>query len=87
MNAMPLLLLATFVVDITDSLVSASKCAVSLRLGTWHCCWNSSADPDTQYAHVSGTISCSGNGSLMGPTAKHLFITTPRSRALLGLHK
>jgi hypothetical protein len=55
MNALLLLVLSTFVVVDSNSLVSAFKWAVLLRLGTWQCWGKSSADPKTRHAHVSGT--------------------------------
>ena len=51
----PLCVLAAMPVDTSNSLVSAFKCALLLRLGTWQCWGNSSADPEILYAHVSGT--------------------------------
>jgi hypothetical protein len=42
-------------VAVCNSLVSAFKCALLLRLGSWQCCGNSSADPEILYARMSGT--------------------------------
>ena len=55
MNVRPLCIFATIAIVVVSSLVSTFKCAVLLRFGTWQCCGNKSADPDTQYARVSGT--------------------------------
>jgi hypothetical protein len=42
-------------VDICSPLVSAFRCALLLRFGTWQCCGNNSADPEILYARISGT--------------------------------
>ena len=55
MSVQPLCVLAAMPVFISNSSVSAFKCALLLRLGTWQCWGNSSADPEILYAHVSGT--------------------------------
>ncbi len=45
----------TFVAVVSNSSVSARRCSLGLRLGTWQCWGNSSADPEMRYALVSGT--------------------------------
>ena len=55
MSVQPLCILAAMPVVISNSLVSAFKCALLLRLGTWQCWGNSLADPEILYAHGSGT--------------------------------
>ena len=55
MSVRPLFVLAAMPVDTSNSLVSAFKCALLLRLGTWQCWGTSSADPEILYARVSGT--------------------------------
>jgi hypothetical protein len=51
----PLVVPAAVSVVVVISSVSALRCAFGLRLGTWQCCGNSSADPEMRYALVSGT--------------------------------
>jgi hypothetical protein len=46
MSVRPLCVLAAMPVDVSNSSVSAFKCALLLRLGTWQCWGNSSADPE-----------------------------------------
>ena len=46
---------AAFTVAVCNSLVSALRCALGLRFGTWQCCGKNSAGPEMRYAHVSGT--------------------------------
>ena len=46
---------AAIFVSVCNSLVSALRCALWLRFGTWQCCGKSSADPEMRYACVSGT--------------------------------
>ena len=55
MSVRPLCVLAVMPVVVFNSSVSAFKCALLLRLGTWQCWGNSSADPKILYARVSGT--------------------------------
>ncbi len=55
MSVRPLCILADVPVVISNSLVSAFKCALLLRIGTWHCWGNSSTDPEILYARISGT--------------------------------
>ena len=55
MSRRPLVVPAAIFVSVCNSLVSALRCAVGLRLGTWQCCGKSSADPKIWYARVSGT--------------------------------
>ncbi len=55
MSTHPLCVLATMPVDVFNSSVSAFKCACLLRLGTWQCWGNSSADPEILYVRVSST--------------------------------
>jgi hypothetical protein len=51
----PVCVRATMPVDVVISLVSAFKCALLLRFGTWQCCEYSSAEPKNLYARISGT--------------------------------
>jgi hypothetical protein len=55
MSVQPLCVLAAMPVVTSNSLVSAFKCALLLRLGTWQCLGNSLADPEILYARVFGT--------------------------------
>ena len=55
MRRHPLVVFAAVAVAVCNSSVSALRCALGLRFGTWQCCGNSSADPKMQYASVSGT--------------------------------
>ena len=55
MSVRHLCVLAAMPLVFSNSLVSAFKCALVLRLGTWQCWGNSSADPKILYARVSGT--------------------------------
>ena len=55
MSARPFGVCAAMPVDTSNSSVSAFKCAFLLRLGTWQCWGNNSADPEILYARVSGT--------------------------------
>ncbi len=55
MSVRPLFVLAAMPVDTSNSLVSAFKCALLLRLGAWQCWGNSLTDPEILYVHVSGT--------------------------------
>ena len=54
MSLRPLCVLAALPVNISNFLVSAFKCALLLRLGTWQCWGNNLADPKILYARVSG---------------------------------
>ncbi len=51
----PLVVPAAIFVSCCNSSVSALRCAVGLKFGTWQCCGKSSADPEIRYARVSGT--------------------------------
>jgi hypothetical protein len=55
MSSLPLAAVLALVVTLANSLVSALKCWCGVRFGTWHCCGNSSVDPEILYALVSGT--------------------------------
>ena len=55
MRFRPLVVPAANFVLCCNSSVSALRCAVGLRFGTWQCCGKSSADPEIRYARVSGT--------------------------------
>jgi hypothetical protein len=50
----PLCVRAAMPVNIVISVVSAFKCALLLRFGTWQCCGNNSAELKILYARVSG---------------------------------
>ncbi len=54
-RAFPFGVVADFVVLFANLLVSAFKCSVGLRFGTWQCCRKSSAEPNKRYASVLGT--------------------------------
>ena len=51
----PLGVPAAVTIAVCNSLVSALRCALGLRFGTWQCCGNSSADPEMWYTRISGT--------------------------------
>jgi hypothetical protein len=51
----PLCVSAAMPVNVVISLVSAFKCALLLRFGTWQCCGNNSAEPEILYARVYRT--------------------------------
>jgi hypothetical protein len=55
MRRLPLGVPAAIFVLVCNSSVSALRCALGLRFGTWQCCGKSSADPEMRYARVSGT--------------------------------
>ncbi len=88
MNDLPLLVLTTFVVVNSNSLVSAFKWAVLPRLGTWQCWEKILQIPrlDTLAFQVCN-INCNGNDLSIGPTTRHGFHMMPTIHALPGLHK
>jgi hypothetical protein len=51
----PLCVRTAMPVNVVISSVSAFKCALLLRFGTWQCCGNNLAEPKILYAHVPGT--------------------------------
>ena len=55
MSLQPLVVPAANFVSFCNSSVSALRCAVGIRFGTWHRCGKSLADPEIRYARVSGT--------------------------------
>ncbi len=48
----PLCIRAAMPVDLVISLVSAFKCALLLRFGTWQCCGNNSAESEILYDRI-----------------------------------
>ncbi len=54
-RAFPFRVLRAFVVSVANFPVSAFKCLVGLRFGTWQCCGKSSAEPNIQYGCILGT--------------------------------
>ena len=50
-----LVVFVSVAVVVCNSSVSALRCALGLRFGTWQCCGNSLADPKMRYARVFGT--------------------------------
>ena len=55
MRQQPLGIHAAISVSDCNSLVSALRCVLGLRFGTWQCCGKSLANPKMRYACVSGT--------------------------------
>ena len=55
MRCCPLGVPAAISIDVCNSLVSALRCALRLRLGTWQCCGKRLADPEMRYACIFGT--------------------------------
>ena len=81
MSLRPLVVPAAIFVSFCNSSVSALRCAVGLRFGTWQCCGKSSADPEIRYAVFPGqSINCTCNDQLMVPNTMHLFLAMPTSR-------
>ncbi len=54
MSRRPFCVALAIAVALANSSVSAWKCWCSVRFGSWQCCGNSSVDPETRYAQVSG---------------------------------
>ena len=55
MSFWPLCVFDAMPVAVSNSSVSAFKCALLLRFGTWQCRGKSLADPEILYARISGT--------------------------------
>ena len=66
----PLGVRAAFSVSICNSLVSALRCALGYRFGTWQCCGKSLANSQMLYAaFLAQSTNCTGSGlSLKMPT-------------------